>query len=146
MTGSNIKNEELHVSNDKRFLILFNGEIYNYKRLAKKYNLKFKKSFSDTNVLVNSFSPDKIIKFFSELDGMFSIIIYDRFKDKIYISRDIQGEKTLHVFENEKLILISSEINSIKLFLKESKLIIIGYKLILTQDISFNLKILFIIK
>ena len=93
MTGSNIKNEELHVSNDKRFLILFNGEIYNYKRLAKKYNLKFKKSFSDTNVLVNFFSPDKIIKFFSELDGMFSIIIYDRFKDKIYISRDIQGEK-----------------------------------------------------
>ena len=122
MTGSNNKNEELHVSNDKRFLILFNGEIYNYKRLAKKYNLKFKKSFSDTNVLVNSFSPDKIIKFFSELDGMFSIIIYDRFKDKIYISRDIQGEKTLHVFENEKLILISSEINSIKLFLKESKI------------------------
>lgn len=84
--------------------------------------MKLKKSYSDTYVLVNSFSSDKIDKFFSELDGMFSIIIYDRFKDKIYISRDRQGEKTLHIFENEKLILISSEINSIKLFLKESKI------------------------
>lgn len=120
MTGTKVGNKEFHISNNKRFLILFNGEIYNYKRIAKKYNINLKKTHSDTYVLVNSFNPNNIIDFFSELDGMFSIVIYDRFEDKVFIARDMQGEKTLHLYEDKNCILISSEINAIKIYLNKN--------------------------
>ncbi len=122
MTGTTVGKKESHVSNNKRYLILFNGEIYNYKRLARKYNINLKETHSDTYLLVNSFNSKNVINFFSELDGMFSIVIYDRFKDKVYIARDIQGEKTLHLYEDKNFILVSSEINAIKIFLKKNKL------------------------
>ncbi len=122
MTGTKVGKKEFHVSNNKRYLILFNGEIYNYKRIAKKYNINLKETHSDTYVLINSFNSNNVINFFSELDGMFSIIIYDRFKDKVFVARDTQGEKTLHFYEDKNCILISSEINAIKIYLNKSKL------------------------
>ena len=96
MTGSKTKNKNLHISKDKRYFILFNGEIYNHKRLAKKYNISFNEIYSDTYVLVNSFDSKNALKF-SELDGMFSIIIYDRVEKK-YLQQEIFRAKKLYIY------------------------------------------------
>ena len=130
MTGTTVGKKESHVSNNKRYLILFNGEIYNYKRLARKYNINLKETHSDTYLLVNSFNSKNVINFFSGIGWNVSIVIYDRFKDKVYIARDIQGEKTLHLYEDKNFILVSSEINAIKIFLKKQ------IKLLLVTNIS----------
>ena len=47
-------------SNSERFIILFNGEIYNYKNLRRKYNLK-PKSNSDTEIIL-PFSKRMVLK------------------------------------------------------------------------------------
>ena len=122
MTGSKNFKIENHMSKDKRFLILFNGEIYNYQELAKKYNYHSQKNPSDTQILVNNFNPKNIKNFFNKLDGMFAIILYDALNDKVIVARDLQGEKTLNMYEDNNLIIISSEINAIKTYVENLKL------------------------
>ena len=72
------------MSNSKKYIIVFNGEIYNTNELIKKYNLTTLKSNSDTEVLLALFEKygKKII---NELDGMFSFVIYN-FQLKSFIA------------------------------------------------------------
>ena len=112
MAGKREKNISNHVSRSGRFFLLFNGEIYNYKFLERKYSLNLKKNFSDTQVLVNLFDKKDIKKIIDELDGMYAFIIYDKTKKKIFFTRDIQGEKTLYFYEDYEKFAISSEASS----------------------------------
>ena len=61
------------ISSTGRFIILFNGEIYNYLKLKKKYNL-ITKTNSDTEVILSLFENlgPEMVKI---LEGMFSIVI-----------------------------------------------------------------------
>lgn len=112
MSGAKKKNIFNHVSRSGKYFILFNGEIYNYKFLEKKYSLNLKKNFSDTQVLVNLFDKDNIKNIINELDGMYAFILYDKVKKKIFFSRDIQGEKSLYFYEDQEKFAISSEASS----------------------------------
>jgi asparagine synthase (glutamine-hydrolysing) len=96
------------ISRDKKFLILFNGEIYNYKELKKKYNLVTKTN-SDTEVILSLFENlgTEMVKF---LEGMFSIVIYDTIANECYFFRDRFGIKPLYYFKNTQKIVFSSEI------------------------------------
>ena len=114
MSGAKKKNIFNHVSRSGKYFILFNGEIYNYKFLEKKYSLNLKKNFSDTQVLVNLFDKDNIKNIINELDGMYAFILYDKVKKKIFFSRDIQGEKSLYFYEDQEKFAISSEASSFK--------------------------------
>ncbi|MDC1130515.1 asparagine synthase-related protein [Pelagibacteraceae bacterium] len=112
MAGKKEKNISNHISRSGRFFLLFNGEIYNYKFLEKKYSLNLKKNFSDTQVLVNLFDKKDIKEIIDELDGMYAFIIYDKIKKKIFFTRDTQGEKTLYFYEDSEKFAISSEASS----------------------------------
>ena len=70
---------------DKKNILLFNGEIYNYKILNKKFNLK---SFdnSDTSALFNLLSK-KGKAILNELNGMFSFLFYDRESKNFFCSK-----------------------------------------------------------
>ena len=112
MSGKKQKSIQDHISNSQRFMILFNGEIYNFRFLREKYSLKIDKNSSDTKVLVNLFDRLPIKQIINELDGMYAFVLYDNLKNKIYFSRDIQGEKSLYFYEDNEKILISSEIST----------------------------------
>jgi len=91
-------------SYDKRFNIIFNGEIYNYKELNKlvykKFNVRTK---SDTEVLLYMYIEygEDCLK---HLSGMFSFAIWDNLKEEIFIARDSSGIKPLYYnFNNNKL-------------------------------------------
>ena len=112
MAGERKKNISNHISKSGRFFLLFNGEIYNYKFLERKYSLNLKKNFSDTQVLVNLFDKKDVKKIIDELDGMYAFIIYDKIKKRIFFSRDAQGEKTLYFYEDHEKFAISSEASS----------------------------------
>jgi len=95
-------------------IIVFNGEIYNYKELRKELqNVGYKfRTESDTEVLINSY------KYWGEFctrrfNGMFSFALLDRRKNHLFISRDRAGEKPLFYSLHENKFRFSSELKGI---------------------------------
>ena len=85
------------VSNNKRYIISYNGEIYNYLDLKKKLVKKgfTFKSRTDTEVILNSFiefGPSCVNTF----NGMFAYVIWDRQKKELHLARDRYGIKPLY--------------------------------------------------
>lgn len=85
----------------KRFCIIFNGEIYNYKELKEKYSFFQLNSDSDTEVLLELFAL-KGVDSIKELNGMFACAIYDSTLQKIYLFRDRLGIKPLYYTSSKK--------------------------------------------
>ncbi|QCT94816.1 asparagine synthase (glutamine-hydrolyzing) [Caminibacter mediatlanticus TB-2] len=100
-----INNQPLKIE-DKLFV--FNGEIYNYKELIKKYNLNVKTEIEVIAKLWEKFG----VEFVKYLDGMFAIAIYDK---KLYLFRDEFGKKPLYFTKNA----FSSEINPLLKIVKK---------------------------
>ena len=76
-------------SDDGRYVIVFNGEIYNFKIIKQKL-LKFGfifKSGTDTEVVLKSFMHYGI-SFLEYLEGMFAIAIYDTYEEELVLARD----------------------------------------------------------
>ncbi len=103
----------------KRYLIVFNGEIYNAQNLKKLLDKKQLKGNSDTEILVNLFEKYGV-NILEKIDGMFSFFIYD-FKNKSgFIARDRFGIKPLYYLKKDKYILLSSEIKPILKYSKKN--------------------------
>ena len=98
-------------SSCKRYMTVFNGEIYNYQELRsdlKKLGHTFRTE-SDTEVIIAAYiqyGKD----FCKVLRGMFALVIYDREANQVVFARDRLGKKPLFLYENEELIIFSSEI------------------------------------
>ena len=107
-------------SNDQRYTIVFNGEIYNYKELRKELETKGHKFITngDTEVLLQGYIEyeEKIL---DKLRGQFAFVIYDKFKNELFMARDRIGIKPLYYSVNDDWILFGSEIKAIE----QSKLI-----------------------
>ena len=99
----------------KNLNLTFNGEIYNYleikEYLKKKYNTIFHTK-SDTEVLIQ-FLHYEGIKKINKLQGMWSFILFDKEKEKIYVCRDRFGEKNLFYYIKKDQIHFCSEIAAI---------------------------------
>lgn len=95
-------------------VIVFNGEIYNYKKL--KTSLENKgvtfKTNSDTEVILRLYETFGTSSF-KMLDGMFAFSIYDKTKNKVFIARDFFGEKPLYFTKNSDFFSWSSELKSL---------------------------------
>tara|TARA_B100001057_G_scaffold501298_1_gene623471 strand:- start:10794 stop:12629 length:1836 start_codon:yes stop_codon:yes gene_type:complete len=101
------------LSRNKRYLMCFNGEIYNSPYLTKKYlNKNDLKSSSDTEVLLECFSK-KNCAIFNELEGMFAFFIYDLKNKYFYLCRDRFGIKPLYYAVDKEKIIFGSEIKPI---------------------------------
>ncbi|HEY5826013.1 MAG TPA: asparagine synthase (glutamine-hydrolyzing) [Cyclobacteriaceae bacterium] len=107
-------NQPFH-SHDQRYVIVFNGEIYNFNQLrnelSSKYSIKFQ-THSDTEVIIEAFSIWKE-EMVNKLEGMFAIAILDKYENKLYLFRDRVGKKPLFYFKSENLFAFASEIKSL---------------------------------
>ena len=113
--AENSKSNQPFIKNN--IYVVFNGEIYNYKKL--KNNLIKTKSInfitnSDTEVILELY---KIygINFVNFIEGMFSICIFDNVKKIGYLIRDRLGEKPLFYYHSKNELLFSSELKSLKI-------------------------------
>ena len=101
-------------SDDKRYVIVFNGEIYNYKELRQVLVTKGMhfNTDSDTEVLLKGYMlfGKKILDL---LDGMFAFAIWDRTEKKIFLARDHVGMKPLFYSKLNGGLIVSSELKSI---------------------------------
>lgn len=102
-------------SDDDRYVIVFNGEIYNYRELRVELEasgVSFKTE-SDTEVALKLFESEGV-ESFKRLRGMFAIAIYDTDDKKLYLARDHFGIKPLYYWKRgNKIAAFASEIKSI---------------------------------
>jgi asparagine synthase (glutamine-hydrolysing) len=98
----------------KNYVIVFNGEIYNYIEL--KEDLKRKghvfQTTSDTEVILKMYE-EYGLDCISQLNGMFSFLIYDKVREQIVAARDHFGIKPLYYFKNNDKLLFASEIKAL---------------------------------
>lgn len=123
-------NQPFSKPNDPSVLV-YNGEIYNYKDLARKYNLELDTT-SDTEVLFNLINnPDFDYK---ELNGIFAFGFYDKKNNTFQLFRDRLGVKPLYYYENNDFFIFSSEAKVIYNYLPQLH---INYQ-VLSEYISFG--------
>jgi asparagine synthase (glutamine-hydrolysing) len=106
-----------------RYVITYNGEIYNYKELKEdliKAGYKFN-STSDTEVLLALYDQKKA-KCLDYLDGMFSFAIYDNKARTMFCARDRFGEKPFHYYKDKNIFLFGSEIKQLSVYKKDLKI------------------------
>ncbi|MEZ4877619.1 MAG: asparagine synthase (glutamine-hydrolyzing) [Flavobacterium sp.] len=95
------------------FIVVFNGEIYNYLELKSELRLKyFFRTQSDTEVLLNAYlewGEDCLDK----LNGMFSFAIWNKNNQTLFAARDRFGVKPFYYYIDSKNFYFASEINTI---------------------------------
>lgn len=101
------------VSDCKNYVIAFNGEVYNFKKIREELeNLGYKFiSHSDTEVILYSYKEwgiNAVHKFI----GMFAFAILDKTKNKLFLVRDRAGVKPLYYYNAGNEFLFSSELKS----------------------------------
>ncbi|MEP4375103.1 MAG: asparagine synthase (glutamine-hydrolyzing) [Algoriphagus sp.] len=99
------------VSNCGRYVVVFNGEIYNYIELKQSLDYSFRTT-SDTEVLLAMFIKYKD-KMLQHLNGMFSFAIWDRVEKKLFAARDRFGVKPFYFSFADHQFLFASEIKTL---------------------------------
>ena len=100
-------------NNDKSKVIIFNGEIYNYKELReelinKGYNFK---TNTDTEVILHGYEEYKE-NILNKLRGMFAFVIYDINSKEMFAARDFYGIKPFYYALMGETFMFGSEIKS----------------------------------
>lgn len=103
----------MHSSNN-RYVISYNGEIYNHANLRKKY-------LSDTDIFKTKTDTETILKLYQKFDegafeylnGMFAFAIFDKKLNKITICRDQLGQKPIYYYNSRNFFIFASEIKAI---------------------------------
>lgn len=98
------------ISKNKRYVLIYNGELYNFKKLRNELLKKKIKFFtnSDTEVVLNSliyYGPSVIKRF----NGMFAFVFYDKKENKFLLARDRYGIKPLYYTHSDKFFSFASE-------------------------------------
>lgn len=107
---------------DGKYVIIFNGEIYNYIELRNELisqGVVFRTE-SDTEVIIEMYR-----KYGKEctdrFNGMWAFIIYDRHQSCVFVSRDRMGVKPLYLLQNDSVLCFSSEIKAITTLFPDEK-------------------------
>ena len=98
-----------------RYLIAFNGEIYNHQSLRLELGgiEKQIKSHGDTATLAYCIDANGVINTIKKLEGMFAIAVWDKLKDCIFLSRDFAGIKPLFYGWDGFNLVFASQYNQI---------------------------------
>jgi asparagine synthase (glutamine-hydrolysing) len=108
-------------SNSNRFVIIFNGEIYNHLEIRKEIDLHVNENFkwkgsSDTETILESIELWGIDGMLKRLHGMFSFAVFDKKLDRLTLARDRMGEKPLYFGTVNNSFVFASELKAIKRF------------------------------
>lgn len=108
------KSNQPMVSHDGKYVITFNGEIYNYIEIKEeliKKQVVFHTN-SDTEVIIEAYR-EYGTDCFNRFNGMWAFVLYDIEEQKIIMSRDRFGIKPLYTVDNDDVFIFASEIKAI---------------------------------
>lgn len=101
-----------------RYVIITNGEIYNYRQLKSELeaaDVTFK-SESDTEVMLCAFEQWGIKAAVQKFNGMFAFVLWDRKEGVLHFARDRFGKKPLYVGWSGESLVFGSELKAIKAY------------------------------
>src|SRR5579864_689938 len=107
------------VSMSGRYVIVFNGEIYNFHELREELEganhtpLHFR-GHSDTEVLLACFESWSVERTLSRANGMFAFALWDREEHRLYMGRDRLGEKPLYYGWIGNVFVFGSELKALR--------------------------------
>lgn len=103
-------------SADGRWVITYNGELYNYRTIRAELESKGVafRGASDTEVLVEAIAHWGVLPALEKSDGMFAIGLWDRRERELWLARDRFGEKPLAWFRHGDGIAFASEVRSLQ--------------------------------
>lgn len=101
-------------SQDDRYVIVFNGEIYNYQALKVELTKKGHAftADSDTEVLLAMYQ-EYGVEMFSRLEGMFAFVIWDKLEQVGIAARDAYGIKPLYFAVFDGGVIFASQVKAI---------------------------------
>ena len=103
-------------SADDRYMLAYNGEIYNYLHLKNEletHGAQFK-GHSDTEVILAAVQHYGFEKTLGKINGMFSIALWDRKERILHFARDRMGKKPLYIGWAGKALVFSSELKAFR--------------------------------
>lgn len=102
------------VSPSGRYVVVYNGEIYNHRELGRRLEQNGWKprGHSDTEVLLAAIDAWGLDGFVKQADGMFALVLYDQQEQQLSLARDRFGEKPLVYGEQDQTLYFSSEVRS----------------------------------
>ncbi len=104
-------------SQSGRYVIIFNGEIYNYKKILSELEINSTlklKGQSDTEVLLAAIEAWGLKNTLKKASGMFALALWDKEKNNLFLARDRVGEKPLYYGWVEDTFVFASELKAFK--------------------------------
>ncbi|MFN8297723.1 MAG: asparagine synthase (glutamine-hydrolyzing) [Chitinophagales bacterium] len=107
---SNAANQPMHSQNG-RYTIVFNGEVYNFAEVREKLGI-LPRTSSDTEIILEAFAL-KGAAAVQLFNGMFALAIYDQQMDTLHLFRDRLGVKPLYYYHNRGNFVFGSEMKAL---------------------------------
>ena len=108
---------------NSRFVLAFNGEIYNYQELRKSLSQRWSfKTSGDTEVLLAGLLLDGV-NFLKKINGMWAFVLWDSQSKELLFSRDRFGKKPLFFADFGKELIVASEISALRGLVGQNELI-----------------------
>jgi asparagine synthase (glutamine-hydrolysing) len=107
------KGNQPFLSETGRFVLMLNGEIYNYKEIATQFDLGTLKSGSDAEVVLKLIEKISFESAIHELNGMFAISCWDIRERKLFLARDFAGIKPLFYSNTSEGMVFGSQFNQL---------------------------------
>ena len=100
-------------SNDDKYVIVFNGEVYNYLEIREELSSKYQfKTNTDTEVILTAYLEwgEKCL---DKFNGMFAFVIYNKVTGELFGARDRFGIKPFYYFQDSNNFIFASDIPAI---------------------------------
>lgn len=101
------------VSADGRWVLCYNGEVYNHGELRASLSQTAWRGTSDTESIVESIAAHGVDATLPRLNGIFAFAAWDRFERKLHLVRDRLGIKPLYVAQSGKRLAFASELRAL---------------------------------
>jgi asparagine synthase (glutamine-hydrolysing) len=98
-------------SHNKRYVMIYNGEVYNYKEVKAKYKIE-SNTTSDSEIILEAFAIAGV-EMVKDLNGMFAMAIWDKQEEKLFLFRDRVGIKPMYYHSGENGFAFASELKAL---------------------------------
>ena len=106
------------ISANGRFVISYNGEIYNFHELRKHLSSSgvVLRGHSDTEVLIEAIAQWGLTEALRKANGMFAFALWDRKRHRLVLARDRVGKKNIYYGFHDGVLVFGSELKALMSF------------------------------